>query len=155
MNNFIELYNDNIKDFEMITPEPKLNEPVEIITQGEPDEIYQPGEIITQGEPDHLIDISNCSICLENYSIEDLNSNDKNKKIIKTDCNHYFHEHCIISWLINKNTCPYCRSIITNNIVEMMKYSFNKKVKSIYYFIMSILFIIVLILLLFLIKKII
>ena len=43
-----------------------------------------------------------CSICLENYTKDDLV-----KELPK--CKHYFHAECILPWLENTNTCPVCR----------------------------------------------
>tara|TARA_B100001093_G_scaffold355537_1_gene340118 strand:- start:626 stop:1063 length:438 start_codon:yes stop_codon:yes gene_type:complete len=49
-----------------------------------------------------------CSICLEQYTIED--------KIIQLNCSHIFHRKCIESWFKdkdkNKKVCPLCRIII-------------------------------------------
>ena len=50
------------------------------------------------------IDDSCCPICLEEY--------DNNKKIIKLNCNHIFHESCIKEWFVEKDNCPNCRKII-------------------------------------------
>ena len=45
-----------------------------------------------------------CSICLEEYN--------RDKDIIKLNCNHEYHRKCIKEWLkINKN-CPQCRKNI-------------------------------------------
>ncbi len=38
-----------------------------------------------------------CSICLEN------NTN------VMLDCNHHFHEDCILEWFQYNATCPVCR----------------------------------------------
>ena len=43
--------------------------------------------------------LNECSICLE------VNNN----KIIKTDCNHEFHEKCLFEWIKISMTCPICR----------------------------------------------
>jgi len=43
--------------------------------------------------------LDKCSICLE------VNKN----KIIKTDCNHEFHEKCLFEWMKISMTCPICR----------------------------------------------
>lgn len=43
-----------------------------------------------------------CSICLD--TIDDL---------FVTNCGHYFHKHCIDTWLNTSNNCPLCR---TNDI---------------------------------------
>ena len=45
-----------------------------------------------------------CSICLENFSIND--------KIIYLPCIHYFHSSCIKNWIRIKNRCPICNNII-------------------------------------------
>jgi hypothetical protein len=43
--------------------------------------------------------LNECSICLET----------NNYKIIKTNCNHEFHEECLIKWTKISKTCPICR----------------------------------------------
>lgn len=55
--------------------------------------------------------MSNCSICLENHSHLDT---------ITTNCNHTFGKVCINQWLNRNNSCPLCRSVITNvNIIKI------------------------------------
>lgn len=49
--------------------------------------------------------INECSICLENYEIND--------KIIILNCTHIFHKRCLDLWLSNNNSCPICREDIT------------------------------------------
>jgi hypothetical protein len=44
-----------------------------------------------------------CSICLENFIIND--------QVNKLSCNHIFHKKCLDSWIHNNN-CPLCRKII-------------------------------------------
>lgn len=44
-------------------------------------------------------DEGTCSICLENLK----------GKVKQLPCQHYFHEKCISFWILEKNTCPYCR----------------------------------------------
>lgn len=44
-----------------------------------------------------------CSICLENFLIND--------KVNKLSCNHIFHKNCLDSWIQNNN-CPLCRKNI-------------------------------------------
>lgn len=51
----------------------------------------------------------NCGICREEL-VE--------TKTLK--CNHSFHEHCINSWVLISNNCPYCRIKIYSNI-ELVK----------------------------------
>ncbi len=49
-----------------------------------------------------------CSICYVNFK-------DHDKIMIMSDCEHYFHDTCIESWLDNKNYCPLCRCCITTD----------------------------------------
>ena len=35
-----------------------------------------------------------------------------NKKLMKTDCNHYFHVGCLTSWIERKQECPMCKTRI-------------------------------------------
>jgi hypothetical protein len=57
-----------------------------------------------------------CSICFETNCFE---PNCENISII-TDCGHHFHINCICKWLmlINNNTCPNCRSEISENFIN-------------------------------------
>ena len=41
-----------------------------------------------------------CSVCLD-----DIKSN-----AFKTNCGHYFHNQCLLNWLLTKHTCPVCRN---------------------------------------------
>ncbi|CAK9153794.1 unnamed protein product [Ilex paraguariensis] len=43
-----------------------------------------------------------CSICQEEYDTED--------DMGKLDCGHLYHIHCIKQWLVQKNTCPVCKT---------------------------------------------
>jgi len=52
---------------------------------------------------DNLL-LDECSICLENYKIND--------KIINLNCNHKFHKDCLKLWIKKNNTCPQCRENI-------------------------------------------
>jgi hypothetical protein len=46
-----------------------------------------------------IYSLNECSICLEiNYN-----------KITKTDCEHEFHEKCLLEWMKISKTCPICR----------------------------------------------
>ena len=50
--------------------------------------------------------IRECSICMEELT------DDSNIKV--TTCMHVYHRHCLDRWLIKKNTCPECRTIIND-----------------------------------------
>ena len=42
-----------------------------------------------------------CSVCLEQIRTS--------QRVINLECNHKFHEVCILRWFANHNTCPVCR----------------------------------------------
>ena len=48
-----------------------------------------------------------CNICLENFEIGNI--------LRVLECNHEFHENCIITWLKSNNTCPICRHELESN----------------------------------------
>tara|TARA_B110000902_G_scaffold261494_2_gene336379 strand:+ start:49 stop:405 length:357 start_codon:yes stop_codon:yes gene_type:complete len=48
--------------------------------------------------------INECSICLEEYKI--------NEKIMILDCDHIYHKECINLWLNENHNCPICRENI-------------------------------------------
>lgn len=53
---------------------------------------------------DENIEIYNkesCIICVDEFA--------KEQTLINLECNHFFHEECIISWLKKRNQCPICR----------------------------------------------
>jgi E3 ubiquitin-protein ligase RNF115/126 len=43
----------------------------------------------------------NCSVCKEEFQLND--------KVIKIPCKHIFHQDCILPWLNDRNSCPTCR----------------------------------------------
>lgn len=49
-----------------------------------------------------------CSICLTPFYQEDSSEN----VVVKTTCNHLFHEKCLTEWLENKKLCPLCRKCL-------------------------------------------
>ena len=50
-----------------------------------------------------------CVICMEGFKPGDTLT------VLKCNPNHYFHNHCIESWVKEgKNTCPICRAPIEN-----------------------------------------
>lgn len=65
-------------------------------------------KFISKSEINYILE--ECLICQE------IESN------VKTDCNHYFCEECILSWLNrNKDSCPYCRSNLqVENLVKLI-----------------------------------
>lgn len=46
---------------------------------------------------------SDCSICLEKIKKSE-------HLIILKKCKHQFHKDCIINWILQKNSCPLCRT---------------------------------------------
>ena len=57
-----------------------------------------------------------CSICLEQIT----GLTEPNGKISKLSCGHIFHTQCVIPWLKNKLTCPYCRENCKKNSKETL-----------------------------------
>jgi len=47
------------------------------------------------------IQIPHCSICQDDYKLDD--------QLIDLPCKHQFHEDCILPWLNINNSCPTCR----------------------------------------------
>ncbi|KAI7986489.1 putative E3 ubiquitin-protein ligase RHG1A [Camellia lanceoleosa] len=43
-----------------------------------------------------------CSICQEDYEADD--------EMGKLECGHFYHIDCIKQWLVQKNTCPICKT---------------------------------------------
>ena len=48
-----------------------------------------------------------CNICLDNFEL--------GNKLLVLECNHEFHDNCIITWLKTNNTCPVCRHELESN----------------------------------------
>ena len=48
-----------------------------------------------------------CNICLDNFEI--------GNTLRILECNHEFHEECILTWLKSNNTCPICRHELESN----------------------------------------
>ncbi|KAL0482374.1 E3 ubiquitin-protein ligase RING [Acrasis kona] len=47
------------------------------------------------------VDNDACSVCIEDYSI--------NEELTQLPCEHIFHKDCIVPWIQEHNTCPTCR----------------------------------------------
>lgn len=60
------------------------------------DNLSSEGSPVTKNE--------SCSICLESYS-----EGDTACESISTECNHVFHQECILEWLRQNDRCPLCR----------------------------------------------
>ena len=59
------------------------------------------------------IEIEICPICREGIDIEN-----KNETIL-TKCNHYFHNKCLLPWiLMNHTNCPMCRQNMVVGLTE-------------------------------------
>jgi hypothetical protein len=57
--------------------------------------------------------IDECSICLEDYKIDEM--------VIMTSCHHKYHIDCILKWYEKNRDCPICRNtlekLVNNNRV--------------------------------------
>ena len=61
-----------------------------------------------------------CSICL--------NTADANC-VLLNNCNHLFCHSCIFEWILIKNTCPYCRTEVSNDeIICSYEYGVSKNI---------------------------
>jgi len=72
---------------------------------------YEGGQFLEQQYHNHL-DIEqygDCPICYEEYDPETL---------IRTPCQHIFHQECLDLWTENNNTCPYCRDIFPEDFLN-------------------------------------
>lgn len=45
-----------------------------------------------------------CAICLEEWRLEE--------KCSILPCTHKYHKECIRDWLVKRNTCPCCKSVV-------------------------------------------
>ncbi len=52
-----------------------------------------------------------CCICLEDIEDE--------TDLTRTKCNHTYHTNCINEWLENHNTCPLCRSELSEPFIDL------------------------------------
>ena len=64
-------------------------------------------------ENDEENDDNLCAICLH----------DTTSYSVKTPCNHVFHVICLIRALEKKNSCPLCRRILTEEVINFSKRS--------------------------------
>jgi hypothetical protein len=46
--------------------------------------------------------VENCSICLSEY--------ESTQGIVVLDCRHYFHQTCLEDWMVEKQSCPLCKT---------------------------------------------
>ena len=54
-----------------------------------------------------------CIICLETDDTIDINEIKPATALIKTcACKFYTHEKCIVKWITNNPTCPYCKETL-------------------------------------------
>lgn len=66
----------------------------------------KPVEIAEMNKMTDMIEF--CTICQSNT--------EKTDEIIKTECNHMFHETCITEWIKYKAECPICKFKIKVNL---------------------------------------
>jgi ribosomal protein S3AE len=55
-----------------------------------------------------LEESDSCAVCLS-----DMKEDDENKIVRLVNCKHLFHEQCIRDWLIRDNSCPLCKTPLT------------------------------------------
>jgi hypothetical protein len=64
--------------------------------------ITRPFNLEKQIITDSLLFSEECVICLEKY--------EKKDKITTLECNHIFHNECIVGWTKKNKSCPLCRT---------------------------------------------
>lgn len=70
-----------------------------------------------------------CPLCITTAS-DRISIHTKNR-FVMTDCNHPFHENCLKDWLVNRKTCPFCRTEVlwvATNMVSGTEYVKNSLV---------------------------
>ncbi|KAI3983780.1 hypothetical protein MKX01_001184 [Papaver californicum] len=58
-------------------------------------------------ENDNNSNHRSCMVCMDRFPV--------GTRAKSLPCNHIFHDHCILSWLGQHNSCPLCRSEIVIN----------------------------------------
>jgi hypothetical protein len=56
---------------------------------------------------------SSCAICLSDY--------ENGEQLRFLHCGHHFHDKCIVQWLLNNKTCPFCKKEIDQKDQEIKK----------------------------------
>lgn len=59
-------------------------------------------------DPQEFGDALQCPVCMEDFN--------KEHKIKKTVCGHYFHESCLVHWLKVNRNCPLCRRDLATSL---------------------------------------
>jgi hypothetical protein len=65
-----------------------------------------------------------CSICLNAEAEQEAEQEEEQEEeqeaeqeeMVKTKCSHIFHSKCLAKWVIQKTTCPMCRTSLTKKI---------------------------------------
>ena len=89
-------------------------------------------ELLINNQNLNIVDsrLVNCTICLEPMYISDTIN------IFKTDCDHYFHNDCIMIWLREQRRCPICRCSIDIDLTPNKKQGIISIIKRIFVTIM-------------------
>ncbi|KAI3902823.1 hypothetical protein MKW92_018615 [Papaver armeniacum] len=58
-------------------------------------------------EKDNSSNHRSCMVCMDRFPV--------GTRAKSLPCNHIFHDHCILAWLGQHNSCPLCRSEIVTN----------------------------------------
>ncbi|KAF2218717.1 hypothetical protein BDZ85DRAFT_286051 [Elsinoe ampelina] len=59
-----------------------------------------------------------CMICVSDLAVDNI--------IITLPCKHYFHEDCLVPWLLHAGTCPACRRVLPKH----NEHHHNARIKS-------------------------
>lgn len=66
------------------------------------DKLIKNGNFVASKTDDQ--DLGMCGICLEDFS-----SSVGNGQLLRMNCSHFYHQSCVLPWLVKYNTCPTCR----------------------------------------------
>ncbi|KAI3890132.1 hypothetical protein MKX03_020033 [Papaver bracteatum] len=58
-------------------------------------------------ENDYSSNHQSCMVCMDRFPVGTIAKS--------LPCNHIFHDHCILAWLGQHNSCPLCRSEIVRD----------------------------------------
>ncbi|KAK1276023.1 RING-H2 finger protein ATL48 [Acorus gramineus] len=67
--------------------------------------------ILSRESTTTMADDDECAICLRNMEIGD-------RYRVLSVCGHWFHDHCIVTWLTKSRTCPLCRASATATTID-------------------------------------
>lgn len=96
---YLELLNGGIGDQEELSTE--VGASTSAI-----ENLVKKGGFVCNCKSQESADMGTCTICLEDFSSSEA---EEDKKLIRMDCYHIFHQSCLLPWLQKQTSCPNCR----------------------------------------------